>query len=155
MPQPGSDCPFSAPILTADKGEAVNWRQTIQKIVKRAGVELWPKLFQALRATRETELAAVLPLHVVTACCGNTPTLALRHYLMMTDEHHQQAASLDVSPDSTASSAARNPTRYTSELGSTGGSAKKEPLEIPGNSEGFHLVPIAECPGEDSNLHGK
>ena len=74
---------------------------------------------------------------------------------MTTDDHHQQAASLDVSPGRTTSSAARNPARYTSELGSTGGSAKKEPLEIPGNSEGFQLIPMIECPGEDSNLHGK
>jgi integrase len=153
--QPGFDCPLSASVLTAGKGDAVNWRQTFKKIVKRAGVEPWPKLFQALRATRETELAAVLPLHVVTAWCGNTPNVALRHYLMTTGDHFDQAATLDVNADSATEKAARNPARYTSELDSTGGSAKKEPLKIPGNSEGFQLVPVSECPGEDSNLHGE
>ncbi len=149
--QPGFDCPLSASILTADKGDAVNWRQTFQKIVKRAGVEPWPKLFQALRATRETELAAVLPLHVVTAWCGNTPKVALQHYLMTTDDHFEQASSLDVSADRATEEAARNPARYTSELDSTDGSAKKEPLENPTDSEGFQLVPIGDCPVLDSN----
>ncbi len=153
--QPGLDCPLSANVIHADKGAETNWRQAFGKIVKRAGLEPWPKTFQALRATRETELAAVLPLHVVTAWCGNTPKVALGHYLMTTSDHHEQASALDVVIESAESKAARNPARYTSELDSTGGSAKKEPLKNPADSEGFQLVPIGECPGEDSNLHGK
>ena len=97
--QPGLDCPLSATIIHADKGESTNWRQTFGKIVKRAGLEPWPKTFQALRATRETELAAVLPLHVVTAWCGNTPKVALGHYLMTTSDHHEQASALDVASE--------------------------------------------------------
>ena len=70
---------------------------------------------------------------------------------MTTDTHFELASSLDVSPKS----AAEKPARYTSELGSTERSANKEPLEIPLDSEGFQLVPLADCPGEDSNLHGR
>ena len=115
--QPGLDCPLSAPIIYADKGNAVNWRKALKKVIERAGVKPWPKLFQTLRATRETELAAVLPLHVVTAWCGNTPNVALSHYLMTTDDHFEQASSLDVKPKTITEKAARNPARYTSELG--------------------------------------
>lgn len=164
--QPGLDCPFSAPILHAEQRDSVNWRRMFKKIVERAGVTPWPKLFQALRATRETELAGKLPLHVVTAWCGNTPTVALKHYLMTTDDHFELASSLDVtaveaarnparSRTTPSGNPARNPARYTSELGETGGHQKKEPLEIPMNSEGFQPVLSAECPGEDLNLHGK
>ena len=149
---PGLDCPLSANIIHADKGDAVNWRQTFQKIVKRAGVEPWPKLFQALRATRETELASVLPLHVVTAWCGNTPKVALGHYLMTTNDHFEQASSLDVSPKSVTEKPARFPARYTSELSSTGRNAKQEPLETPLSSEGFRTVPVNRYPRQDSNL---
>ena len=35
------------------------------KIIARAGLEPWAKLFQNLRATRETELAEIYPMHVV------------------------------------------------------------------------------------------
>jgi integrase len=150
--QPGIDCPFSATIIHADKGQSTNWRQTFEKIVKRAGLEPWPKTFQNLRATRETELAAVLPLHVVTAWCGNTPKVALSHYLMTTSDHHEQASSLDVVVKQADEKAARNPARSTSEWPVTGGSEKTEPFEIPLNSEGFQPVPVNRYPRQDSNL---
>lgn len=150
--QPGLDCPLSANVIHADKGEETNWRQTFGKIVQRAGLELWPKMFQALRATRETELAAELPLHVVTAWCGNTPKVALGHYLMTTSDHHDQAASLDVLVKRADEKAARNPARYTSELAEIAGSAKREPSESPENSEGFQRAPAESYPRQDSNL---
>ncbi len=52
----------------------------------------WPKIFHALRSSRETELAAEHPIHVVTAWLGNTPTIALRHYLLTTDADFDRAA---------------------------------------------------------------
>ena len=52
----------------------------------------WPRLFQNLRASRETELANTFPLHVVAAWSGNSPTVALKHYLSVTAQHFQQAA---------------------------------------------------------------
>ena len=120
----------------------MNWRRMFTKIVKRAGVEPWPKMFQALRATRETELASKLPLHVVTAWCGNTPTIALKHYLMTTDDHFEQAASLDVAIPSPPKKAAH----HTSEWPETGNRQKKEPLEISLNSEGFQPVLLNKVP---------
>ncbi|MEE3371972.1 MAG: hypothetical protein VX346_21750, partial [Planctomycetota bacterium] len=44
------------------------------------------------RASRETELAHDYPLHVVTNWLGNTPRIALRHYLQVTDADFAQAA---------------------------------------------------------------
>ncbi len=44
-------------------------------------LEPWPRLLHAMRASRETELAAEYPLHVVTAWLGNTPKIALQYYL--------------------------------------------------------------------------
>jgi integrase len=69
-----------------------NLRTTFQKIVSRAGLTPWPKLFHALRSSRETELAADYPIHVVTAWLGNTPTIALRHYLLTTDADFERAS---------------------------------------------------------------
>ena len=53
-------------------------------IVKRAGPEPWPKLFQNLRSTRQTELAADHPAHVVCAWMGNSRDVAAEHYLQVT-----------------------------------------------------------------------
>ena len=68
-----------------------NLRTTFSKIVRRAGLQPWPRLFHNLRASRETELVETYPLHVVTTWLGNTPTVAMRHYLMTTDEHFKAA----------------------------------------------------------------
>ncbi|MFM7931080.1 MAG: hypothetical protein ACKO9Q_25505, partial [Pirellula sp.] len=69
-----------------------NLRTTFEKIVRRAGLVPWPKLFHALRSSRETELAQDFPIHVVTAWLGNTPTIAMRHYLLTTDADFERAA---------------------------------------------------------------
>jgi len=68
-----------------------NLRTTFGKIVKRAGLEPWPRLFHNLRASRETELAETYPIQVVTDWLGNTPKVALKHYLMTIDEHFEAA----------------------------------------------------------------
>jgi len=68
-----------------------NLRTTFQKIVRRAGLQPWPRLFHNLRASLETELVEIYPVQVVTSWLGNTPTVAMRHYLMTTDEHFAMA----------------------------------------------------------------
>jgi integrase len=69
-----------------------NLRTQLHRIIRRAGLEPWPKLFHNLRASRETELAAEYPLHVVCAWIGNSATIAQRHYLQVTDEDFRRAA---------------------------------------------------------------
>ena len=49
----------------------------------------WP--FQNLGAGRETKLAREFPLHVVTVWLGNTPPVALKHDLRVTDEDFARA----------------------------------------------------------------
>ena len=72
-----------------------NLRTTFEKIVKRAGLTPWPRPFHNLRASRETELAEKYPVQVVTDWLGNTPKIAMRHYLMTTDEHFEAAVKGD------------------------------------------------------------
>ena len=56
-----------------------------------AGVPAWPRLFQNLRASRETELANEYPIHVVTDWCGNSPAVAQPHYLQTLEQHFEKA----------------------------------------------------------------
>lgn len=69
-----------------------NLRTQLQRIIKRAGLEPWPKLWQNLRSTRETELADQFPAHVVSAWIGNSVAVAVKHYLQITDAHFDRAA---------------------------------------------------------------
>ncbi|MEM4168372.1 MAG: site-specific integrase [Candidatus Caldarchaeum sp.] len=68
-----------------------NLRTTFVKIIRRAGVEPWPKLWHNLRASCESDLAQDYPLAVVTKWLGNTPSIALRHYVDPTDDAFERA----------------------------------------------------------------
>ena len=68
-----------------------NLGTTFKKIIRHAGVEVWPKPFQNLRSSRRTELEQDYPTYVVCRWLDNTPSVALKHYLTVTDDHHQKA----------------------------------------------------------------
>jgi len=70
-----------------------NLRTRFTRIIRRGAAAPWPKLFQNLRASRETELAAEYPLHVVCAWIGNSALVAQKHYLQVTDADFERAAS--------------------------------------------------------------
>ena len=75
-----------------------NFRTTLIKILKRAGLKPWPKLFQNLRSTRQTELCEKFPSHVVSAWIGNSESVAKRHYLQVTEDHFQKASGTSPKP---------------------------------------------------------
>jgi hypothetical protein len=68
-----------------------NLRTTFLKIVKRAGLKPWPRLFHNLRSSRQTELTERFPAHVVCAWLGNSEKIANAHYLQVTDERFARA----------------------------------------------------------------
>ncbi|HTM53198.1 MAG TPA: hypothetical protein VL175_04190 [Pirellulales bacterium] len=68
-----------------------NLRTQLERIIRKAGLEPWPTLFQNLRSTRQTELAEHFPAHVVCAWIGNSEAVARKHYLQVTEEHFEQA----------------------------------------------------------------
>jgi integrase len=68
-----------------------NLRTTFEKLIRRAGLSVWPKVFHNLRASCETDLMANHPIHVVTAWIGNTPKIALGHYLQTLDADFEKA----------------------------------------------------------------
>ena len=53
-----------------------NLRTQLLKIINRAGLKQWPKPFQNLRSTRQTELEEIFPSHVVCAWIGNSEAVA-------------------------------------------------------------------------------
>jgi integrase len=69
-----------------------NLRTTLAKVIRRAGVEPWPRLWHSLRASCESDLAQTLPLSTVTKWLGNTPSVALRHYVDPTEVAFERAA---------------------------------------------------------------
>jgi integrase len=78
-------------VITRYRSKNANLRTQLERIIRRAGLEPWPKPFQNLRSTRETELADEYPTHVVCRWLGNSQPVATKHYLQMTDEHFNRA----------------------------------------------------------------
>jgi len=79
---------------------ATNHRKGLESIIKKVGLSPWLKLFQNLRASRETELCKNHPLHVAAAWIGNSPTVAIGHYLTVLDSDHEKATTIsDVKSD--------------------------------------------------------
>ena len=78
-------------VIIRCRDSKTNLRTQMERIIKRAGVKPWPKLFHNLRSTRQTELTEKFPSHVVCAWLGNSRAVAQDHYLQVTDAHFTQA----------------------------------------------------------------
>ena len=70
---------------------AANMRTQLKRIMFRAGLPLWERLFQNLRESRANEIWSEYPRHVAAAWMGHSERVAMRHYLQVTDEQFQQA----------------------------------------------------------------
>jgi hypothetical protein len=66
-------------------------RSQAHRIIRRAGLKPWERVFQNLRSSRETELVEDFPVHVVTDWIGNNPDVAKMHYLQTREERFRRA----------------------------------------------------------------
>ncbi len=83
-------------VINRYRDHGVNLRTQAHRIIKRAGLEPWPKVFHNMRASRETELCDEYPEHVVCAWIGNSKAVARKHYLHVTDDHWARATRVAV-----------------------------------------------------------
>lgn len=118
--------PGTVYVINRHRLAGANLRTQLLRIMDRAGVEPWPRLFQNMRASRETELARQHPLHVVTAWIGNSAPIAARHYLQVGDADFDAALQRDAQSDAQTT---QNPTQQR-----TGDSGKlgQETTQAPG-----------------------
>ncbi len=120
-------------VIARRRDSNINLRTQLLRIIAKAGLTAWPKLFQNLRSTRETELAETYPLHVVTSWLGNSQLIAAKHYLQVTDDHFAKAT--------------QNPTQKGTEISEPDGKPVIRPLrdnekapEFPGLSAACRLL---------------
>lgn len=71
-----------------------NVNPQLGRIIENAGLKVWPKRWQNLRATRATELEREFPSHVVTGWCGHTERIAEQHYWMTTEDDFEKASTM-------------------------------------------------------------
>jgi integrase len=115
----------------------VNLRTQLLRLLTRAGVKPWPRLWQNLRASRATELSAEHPQHVAAAWCGHTEAVAEGHYWQVRDSDFEKALA--------GPKAAQNPAQSEAESAGTGGNEPDLELAqvsaVPVNATPDTLVP--------------
>ena len=72
------------PEFSTIRNAGVLLRKQFQEVLHHAGIPSWPKFFMNLRATRDTELQEIYPLHKVCSWLGHGPEISLRHYTQVT-----------------------------------------------------------------------
>ncbi|MHC4524920.1 MAG: tyrosine-type recombinase/integrase [Planctomycetota bacterium] len=87
--------------ITQYRDKTVNLRTQLTRIIMRADLKPWPKLFQNCRSTRETELFKLTGGNIKAVCewIGNSPVVAMQHYAQITEADMKQAAKLAVLND--------------------------------------------------------
>ena len=97
----GAAQPISVRISTGSQPD-------LNRIINRAGLTAWPRLFNAMRASRATELASQYPAATCTAWLGHTQAIAEAHYYMVRDEDFDRAASTTASNQTAPNSASQS-----------------------------------------------
>ncbi|BAM03928.1 phage integrase family protein [Phycisphaera mikurensis NBRC 102666] len=77
------------PYAATRTGQA--FRKPVLAAIDRAGLKPWPRLFHALRASRQTDLNDRYAGHVVAAWLGNSEKVADAHYNRITADHWARA----------------------------------------------------------------
>ena len=77
--------PGSEYVIAGYRLGAANLRTQFERIIARAGLKPWPRLFHNLRASRESELMREYDLATVCRWIGNSPAVAARHYATSID----------------------------------------------------------------------
>ena len=98
-----------------------NLRTHALRIIEKAGVSVWPRVFQNLRASRANELTKLYPAHFSRIWIGHTEAVARDHYLKVTDEDYDRASG----------KAAQNPAHSASVRSHQGPSQETETKENP------------------------
>ena len=78
------------------RDNTANLRTHLRRIIERAGMSDWPKLFNAMRSSRATELMSQYPAKLCTEWMGHSQAIAQAHYQQVRDEDYTRAASTPI-----------------------------------------------------------
>jgi len=82
----------SGPVISRRRSSAQRWGMLLGRILAKAGIPQWEKIFHNLRASRQTELTALYPIGTVCRWLGNSPEIADAHYLMALETEFERAS---------------------------------------------------------------
>ena len=126
-------------VVTRYSASNVNLHKPFLQIIERAGLKPWPKLFQNLRASCETEwLDSGMPAHVVANWIGHSVQVQNDNYAQVDDHHFDQ---FNLAAERKVATMVATKGREMAEPEAN--DKKKNPgkhLDFPGSSSGFVTV---------------
>ena len=78
------------------------------QLCRMAGVEPWARWCHTLRKNCETDWAGQYPIHVVTEWLGNSPVVAMQHYVHATDADFDRLAGNEAQTDTVLTQSTRD-----------------------------------------------
>jgi integrase len=105
--------PGTEAVVPRLRDAGINLRTQFERIIGKAGVKPWPRLFHNMRASCATDWVERFPAHVVAGWLGHSPMIAAQHYLQTRDAHFDLAAGVAGTGE-----AAANPATHTRPSGS-------------------------------------
>lgn len=124
---------------------SLNLRTTFGKIVAKAGVTPWPRLFHNMRASCACDWVERVPNHAVAAMLGHSPLIGARHYLQTRDSHFDLiTGGADATYDGGAESDARGAQNAAQRVAAPNGVERADDAESPENM-GELVGSAAEC----------
>jgi len=100
-------------IVPAHQNPKANLGTHGTRIIKAAGVKAWPKPFQNMRSSCETEWLETYPIKAVCDWIGNSEAVCLKHYAQVLPEHFISATGGDAAHS--ARKAAHNAAHQTAQ----------------------------------------
>ncbi|MGL6225175.1 MAG: tyrosine-type recombinase/integrase [Thermoguttaceae bacterium] len=83
-----TDSPF---VVSRYRDTSANMRTNFARIIFRAGLEQWERVFHNLRGSRSNELFTAYPSHVAAEWMGQSCKVAMQHYLHATEGDFDRA----------------------------------------------------------------
>ncbi len=86
--------PGTEAVVPRLRSAGMNLRTGFERIITKAGVKPWPRLFHNMRASCATDWVETFPSHAVAGWLGHSPMIAATHYLQTRDAHFNLAAGI-------------------------------------------------------------
>jgi integrase len=129
----------------------INLRTTFTKIVARAGVKPWPRLFHNMRASCACDWVERFPAHVVAGWLGHSPLIAAQHYLQTRDAHFDLATGLAESGAQSGALEAQNAAQHpTARVRTSSPDSSKSPSFV-----GVLRPDASECEAATKESNGR
>ncbi len=100
------------PVVPRLHDPRLNMRTQFERIIVKASVQPWPRLFHNMRASCATDWVERFPAHVVAGWLGHSPLIAAQHYLQTRDAHFDLAAGGDQSVAQSGAQVARKASQH-------------------------------------------